>query len=105
MTQTEREVFIDIEPGIRIRFRRSQAPPPVSYAITLECEVEGAWMTVRLWDNADGIHEHHEHEYTRTDGKQKPSMLEFATANDAMSAAIRKAKREAEVIVRQWRTS
>jgi hypothetical protein len=102
---TEREVFIDLEPGLRIRFRRSQAPPPVSYAITLESFEQGRWTAVRLWDNADGIEEHHEHRYTRKGGKQAPTVHEFASANEAMATAIGKAKMEAEEIVRQWRTS
>lgn len=103
--RTSREVFIDVEPDVRIRFRRSEAPPPVSYAITLECLVEGRWTTVRLWDNADDVDEHHEHEYTRTGGKQPPKMHQFASANDAMATAIRKAKSEAHEIVRQWQRS
>ena len=36
MAAAEREVFIDLEPGTRIRFRASEAPPPLSYTITLE---------------------------------------------------------------------
>lgn len=105
MAGAEREVFIDLEPGTRIRFRRSEAPPPISYAITLEV-LEGAeWTTVRLWDNADDIDEHHEHAYTSEDGKQPPSILDFKSVNDAMAAAIRKAKDEAEEIVRRWRQS
>jgi hypothetical protein len=99
----EREVFIDLELGTRIRFRRSEAPPPVSYAITLEI-LEGAqWTTVRLWDNADDVDEHHAHTYTQEGGKQPPTILDFKSSNDAMAAAIRKAKAEAPEIVRRWR--
>lgn len=105
MDATQREVFIDLEPELRIRFRRSEAPPPVSYAITLECLVEGRWTTLRLWDNADHVDEHHEHEYTRTGGKQTPEVHRFDSINDAMAAAIRKAKAEAQEIVRQWQRS
>jgi hypothetical protein len=105
MVQTEREIFIDIEPGMRIRFRRSQAPPPVFYAITLECQEGGGWATVRLWDNADAVDEHHEHLHTPTGGKQPPAILSFDSPNEAMAAAIRKAKAEASEIVRQWRRS
>ena len=105
MVPTEREIFIDVEPDIRIRYRRSESPPPVSYAITLESLEGGAWTTVRLWDNADVLDEHHEHEYTRAGGKQAPAILEFSSSNEAMAAAIRKAKTEAPVIVRQWRES
>ena len=100
---TEREVFIDLEPGIRIRFRRSEAPPPVSYAITLEVLESAEWTTVRLWDNADDVDEHHEHAYTREGGKQPPTILQSQSGNDAMAAAIRKAKTEAPEIVRRWR--
>lgn len=102
---SEREVFIDLEPDLRIRFIRSEAPPPVSYAITLELLEGEDWTTVRLWDNADDVAEHHEHGYTRKGGKQPPAILEFESGNDAMAAAIRKAKDEAEGIVREWRAS
>jgi hypothetical protein len=94
-----------VEPGIRIRFRRSEPPPPVSYAITLESFEGGEWATVRLWDNSDAVDEHHEHEHTRTGGKQVATILDFDFPNVAMAAAIRKAKREALEIVRQWRES
>ena len=101
----EREIFIDMEPGIRIRYRRSEPPPPVSYAITLESLEDGEWLTVRLWDNADAVDEHHEHEYTRASGKQAPAVLDFSSPNEAMAAAIRKAKTEALGIMRQGRAS
>jgi hypothetical protein len=60
------------------------------------------WETVRLWDNADAIDEHHEHRYTRTDGKQAPTILGFDSVNEAMAAALDKAKAEAPEMVRQW---
>lgn len=94
-----------MEPGIRIRYRRSEPPPPVSYAITLESLEGGEWTTVRLWDNSDAIDEHHEHKHTRTSGKQAPLLLDFGSVNEAMAAAIRKAKTEAPEIVRQWQGS
>lgn len=87
--------------GIRIRYRRSEPPPPFSYAITLEVIDQGQWHTVRLWDNADALDEHHEHAYTRGEGKQMPRILAFASTNQAMAAAIAEAKRRAEEIVRQ----
>lgn len=105
MVPTEREIFIDVEPDIRIRYRRSEAPPPASYAIVLESLEDGTWTAVRLWDNADVVDEHHEHEYTRAGGKQAPAILEFSSSNEAMAAAIRKAKAEAPEIVRQWQAS
>lgn len=105
MVPTDREIFIDVGPDIRIRYRRSEPPPPVSYAIMLEVFEDGEWTTVRLWDNADGVDEHHEHQYTRASGKQPPSVLDFSSPNEAMAAAIKKAKAEAPEIVRQWRES
>lgn len=103
MGQWEREVFIDLEPDVRIRYCRSESPPPVSYAITLEVFVDGRWTIVRLWDNADAIDEHHEHEYTRAEGKQPPTVLPFSSVNEAMAAAIRRARTEWRTIVRRWR--
>ena len=103
MVSTEREIFIDVEPDIRIRYRRSEPPPPVSYAIVLESLDNGEWTAVRLWDNADAVDEHHEHGYTRAGGKQAPVVLDSSSPNDAMAAAIRKAKADGPEIVRQWR--
>jgi len=69
---TEREVIYETdEPSIRVRWRRSQAPPPYTYAVTVETEESHAvWKTARLWDNADDVHEHHMHEYTREEGSK-----------------------------------
>lgn len=102
MAPAEREVFIDVELGVRIRYRRSEPPPPVSYAITLEVLENAEWTTVRLWDNADDVDEHHEHLHTRAGGKQPATILEFKSTNDAMASAIRKAKAQAAEFVRRW---
>lgn len=37
------------------------------------------------WDNADAIDEHHEHEYTRSGGKQPPTLLDFGSEKEAMA--------------------
>lgn len=107
MVATEREVVYDTdEPSIRVRWRRSEAPPPYTYAVTVEAEEEeAAWTTVRLWDNADDVHEHHMHEYTRQEGKQDPVILEFDSINEAMAAANQEARQNAREIVREWRQS
>jgi hypothetical protein len=84
---------------------RSEPPPPVSYAITLEVLEAGDWTTIRLWDNADDVDEHHEHAYTREDGKQLPAVVEAESVNDAMAAAIQKAKADATRIVAEWRSA
>lgn len=101
----ERETVYEIGQDMQIRFRRSEAPPPYRYAITLESREEGAWMTVRLWDNAHGIDLHHEHVYTRCGGKQAPILHAFGSPNEAMPAALEKAKKNPHEMVRQWRSS
>ena len=71
-----RETLYDVPdmPAARVRFRRSEAPPPFSYAITLEVAEGEELRTVRLWDNAHASDEHHEHAYTRAGGKQDPTI-------------------------------
>jgi hypothetical protein len=63
------------------------------------------WQTVRLWDNADDVHEHHVHEYTRIEGKQRPVIREFNSINEAMAMATFEARCRTEEIVRRWRKS
>jgi hypothetical protein len=102
---TEREMVDRVEPGIRIRYRRSEPPCPYTYAIAVEVKEEGSWQTVRLWDNADDVNEHHVHEYTRQEGKQKPMIRRFDSINEAMAASHGEAREKAVEIVRQWRRS
>jgi hypothetical protein len=102
MPDLSREAFIDVEPRVRVRFLRSEPPPPFNYAITLEVLAAGRWGTIRLWDNAHALDEHHEHEYTRGEGKQPPMKLEFSSTNEAMAAAIRKATTEWQTILSRW---
>lgn len=106
MVATPREVLQEIEPGVRVRYRRSEPPPPYTYAVTVEADDgEGQWQTVRLWDNADDVHEHHVHQYSRRGGKEKPMILKFNSINEAMAAAKEEARMKAAEIVRQWRES
>jgi hypothetical protein len=103
---TPREVVDEVAPGIRVRYRRSEPPRPYTYAVTVEVKLaEESWITVRLWDNADDANEHHVHQYTRQGGKQKPTILNFASGNEAMAVANEQARRRAKEIVRQWRHS
>ncbi|HEX2266165.1 MAG TPA: hypothetical protein VHH14_07760 [Solirubrobacterales bacterium] len=71
----------------------------------MEVNEEGVWHTARLWDNADDVHEHHVHIYTRSKGKQEPVIREFASVNEAMAMANFEARRRTKEIVRQWRKS
>ena len=66
---------------------------------------EDIWTTARLWDNADDVHEHHVHEYTRQAGKQIPTIRKFDSVNEAIAVANEEARKRAKEIVRQWRHS
>lgn len=106
MVATPREVVDEVAPGIRVRYRRSEPPRPYTYAVTVEVEEdEDIWTTVRSWDNADDVHEHHVHRYMRQEGKQSPEILEFRSINEAMATAEKEAKEGWAEIVRQWRQS
>lgn len=102
MVATPREVLDEVEPDIRVRYLRSEPPPPYTYAVTVEVKESGIWQTVRLWDNADDMNEHHLHRYTRQEGKQSPEILEFKSINEAMATAKKEAKEGWAEIVRQW---
>lgn len=103
MVATPREVLQKIAPGVRVRYLRSEPPPPYTYAVTVEAEESGVWQTVRLWDNADDVHEHHMHQYSRQGEKEEPMILKFNSINEAMAAAKEEARLSAVEIVRQWR--
>lgn len=105
MVATQREALFEITADIRVRYRRSE-PPPYTYSVTVEAEEdEGKWVTVRLWDNADDVYEHHVHEYNRQGEKQKPTIRDFGSVNQAMATANAEARGKAEEIVGQWRRS
>lgn len=98
-----RELFIDLQPGVRIRYCRSEHHQrPVLYAITPEVLRAGEWLTVCLWDNADDPSEHHEHKYNRASGKQPARLLHYRSSNEAMSAAITAAGSNWQQIIARW---
>jgi hypothetical protein len=47
----------------------------------LETQVDGRWIAIRLWDNAHSVDEHHEHEYTSSQGKRDPMVRNFNSVN------------------------
>ena len=105
MRDWPREIFIELDLTVRLRYCRSDHPPPIEYAVMLEALIDGEWTTIALWDNADALDEHHEHRYTQSEGKQEPAMLEFGTTNEAMAAAIRKAATDWQIILKDWHES
>ncbi len=86
-------------PDVRIIVTRSSTHP-VEYAITLVILRDGAWHTVRSFDNAHDPSEHHEHRYVGS-AKQDP-IVTHGTVNDAMHAAELKLRGSWSDIVRSW---
>jgi hypothetical protein len=78
--------------------------PPISYAIVLEIQVDGQWTAIRLWDNAHNTDEHHEHEYTSSQGKRDPTVHPFDSVNQAMAAAMTRATEDWPAILESWRS-
>jgi hypothetical protein len=98
-----RQVFIGLDLDVRIRYGRTERPP-ISYAIMLETQLDGHWTAIRLWDNAHSIDEHHEHEYTSSQGKRDPTVQSFITVNRAMAAAMKRAIEDWPTILENWRS-
>jgi hypothetical protein len=73
---------------------------PVEYAIVLLVERDGAWHTVRTFDNAHAPEEHHEHRYIRSD--KQPPIVSHGSPNEAMRAAEIKLLTSWSDIVRSW---
>jgi len=61
---------------------------------------DGAWHTVRTFDNAHALDEHHEHRYVGSD-KQTP-IVSHGPPNEAMHAAEIKLLTSLSDIVRSW---
>lgn len=98
-----REVFVGLDLGVRIRYGRSERPP-IRYAIVLETQLDGHWTAIRLWDNAHSIDDHHEHEYTSSQGKRDSTVQPFTTVNQAMAGAMRRATEDWPAILEDWRS-
>jgi hypothetical protein len=105
MRDWPREIFIDLDVAARIRYCRSEHPPPIEYAVILEVLVDGRWSTIAVWDNAEAFDEHHEHRYTRSEGKQVPTKLVFSSTNEAMATAVGKAVSDWQAILSDWNES
>jgi hypothetical protein len=97
----EKSVFIPLEPGARVRYLADRGREP-RYAVLLETEVGGDWTTVRCWDNADRVDEHHMHRYTRQGGKEVATRFSYGTCNDARKEAIGAARTSYEAMIESW---
>lgn len=94
-----------VESGLadRVLVRLNQSGRPIErYSVVLLAFVEGAWQTVRVYDNHLGTH--HMHSYTRREGKQSPQGFHSGPTNEAIPAAIEHLKAHWKAIIAQWRS-
>lgn len=97
------ERTIDIGVAERVLVRFSQSGRPIErYSVALVVFEDGAWQTVRVYDNHLGTH--HMHRYTRQAGKQAPESFHDGYTSEAIPAAIDHLKRHWEAMIRSWRS-
>lgn len=95
----ERTVEIGIVEEVVVRL--SQSGRPIErYSVVLMAFVEGAWETIRVYDNHRGTH--HMHRYTRQGGKQPEEPFHEGPTNEAIPAAIAHIKAHWEVMISSW---
>lgn len=95
----DREIVFSLSADAMIRFERS-SEHPVTYAIMLLVHRDGAWHTVRTFDNAHDVQEHHEHGY-HGNTKQPPTIT-HGDVNTAMNNALVKLRTKWADIVAEW---
>lgn len=66
-------------------------------------ERNGAWHTVRIFDNAHAPEEHHEHRYLGSD--KQPPIISHGPPNQAMHTAEIKLLTSWSDIVRSWEST
>ena len=97
----ERTIEIEILDGVVVRL--NQAGTPIDrYSVILLAFVDGAWETIRVYDNHLGAH--HMHRYTRKGGKQPEAPFHEGPTNEAIPAAIAHLKAHWEAIVESWKS-
>jgi hypothetical protein len=84
---------------VKIVVERSSSHP-VEYAIVLLVFRETKWHTVRTFDNAHDLGEHHEHRYCGNE--KQPPMIRKCDTNAAMADAIRSLLKSWSAIVDSW---
>ena len=97
----ERVIEIGIIEGVRVRL--SQSGRPIErYSVVLLALIDGAWETIRVYDNHLGTH--HMHRYTRKGGKQPEAPFHEGPTNEAIPAAVAHLKAHWEAIVESWKS-
>lgn len=70
------------------------------YSIALMTKHGGLWHTVRVYDNAHGLHDIHRH--TLTGGKQRAETFHHGSAGEAYRAALREVRAGYEEMIAGW---
>lgn len=97
----ERSVDLAVSEGTVVRF--SQSGRPIDrYSVVLLTFADGAWQTVRVYDNHLGTH--HMHRYTRSEGKQDLEEFHPGPTTQAIPAAIAHLKAHWEAIIQSWKS-
>jgi hypothetical protein len=92
----------ELDPDVRVVVRRViERGRLITYAVALVVSDGTRWRTVRLFDNAHGIHEMHR--YTRDGGKQPGETFHHGTPPEALRVARREIAEGWEEMVRAWR--
>jgi hypothetical protein len=95
----ERSIDLAVSQDVIVRF--SQSGRPIDrYSVVLLALVDGAWQTVRVYDNHLGTH--HMHRYTRSEGKREPEEFHPGPTKHAIPVAIAHLKAHWEAIIQSW---
>jgi hypothetical protein len=97
----ERTIEIGVVDGVIVRFNQSGRPIE-RYSVILKARIDGAWKTLRVYDNHLGSH--HMHRYTRQSGKQPGKPFHEGPAKEAIPAAIAHLKAHREAIIESWKS-
>jgi hypothetical protein len=75
--------------------------PLAKYAVMLQLRIEGRWQTIRLLDNAHGVHDMHR--YTGAE-KQPAERFGEGSVNEVAPMAIRYLVNHWEAIAESWKS-
>jgi hypothetical protein len=98
----ETEFVVTLERDVAdavIRLRTERGSLRV-YRLTLRCLYEGAWQTVRVYDNVHGVHDMHRHTLER--GKLPAKTFHFGTPREAYGEARRAVEHGYREMIAGW---